>query len=193
VKTQPLRFVCFDEKIKRMQKIVLTYGLIAGAIVSVMILGSIPLWNREILNFYNGEIVGYTTMVIALSMIFFGIKSCRDYHFKGSINFWQGVKIGLLITLIASIMYAVAWEFSLNVLAPDFSDKMWQHYIDNAKNGSQNDAEIETIVQEVEMWKEWYENPFLRFALILLEIVTVGVVITIISAAILRKKQVMPA
>ena len=96
-----------------MRKIVLTYGLIAGAIVSVMILGSIPLWNRGILNFDNGEIVGYTTMVIALSMIFFGIKSCRDYHFKGSINFWQGVKIGLLITLIASIMYAITWEFSL--------------------------------------------------------------------------------
>ena len=176
-----------------MRKIILTYGLIAGAIVSVMILGSLPLWNRGILNFDNGEIVGYTTIVISLSMVFFGIKSCRDYHFKGSISFWQGIKIGLLITLIASVMYALTWEFSLSTLAPDFSDKMWQHYIDNAKNESQNEAELNAAVQQVETWKEWYKNPLLRFALMLMEIVPVGIVITIISAAILRKKQVLPA
>ena len=176
-----------------MRKIALTYGLIAGAIVSIMILGSIPLWNQGILNFENGEIVGYATMVIALSMIFFGIKSCRDYHFKGSINFWQGVKIGLLITLIASIMYALTWEFSFSALAPDFTEKAWQHYIEKAKNESQNEAALNATIQQVELWKEWYKNPFLRFALILMEIVPVGIVITIISAAILRKKQVLPA
>ena len=168
-----------------MRKIILTYGLIAGVIVSVM--------NRGILNFDNGEIVGYTTIVISLSMVFFGIKSCRDYHFKGSISFWQGIKIGLLITLIASVMYALTWEFSLSTLAPDFSDKMWQHYIDNAKKESQNEAELNAAVQQVETWKEWYKNPLLRFALMLMEIVPVGIIITIISAAILRKKQVLPA
>jgi len=146
-----------------MRKIALTYGLIAGAIVSIMILGSIPLWNRGILNFENGEIVGYTTMVIALSMIFFGIKSCRAYRFKGSINFWQGVKLGLLITLIASIMYALTWEFSFNALAPDFTEKAWQHYIEKAKNESQNEAALNATIQQVEMWKEWYKNPFLQF------------------------------
>ena len=176
-----------------MRKIILTYGLIAGVIVSVMILGSLPLWNRGVLNFDNGEIVGYTTIVISLSMVFFGIKSCRDYHFKGSISFWQGIKIGLLITLIASVMYALTWEFSLSSLAPDFSEKMWQYYIDNAKNESQNEAELKVAVQQVETWKEWYKNPVLRFGLMLMEIVPVGIVITIISAAILRKKQVLPA
>jgi Protein of unknown function (DUF4199) len=176
-----------------MRKVILTYGMIAGVIVSVMILGSLPLWNRGILNFDNGEIVGYTTIVISLSMVFFGIKSCRDYHFNGSITFWQGIKIGLLITLIASVMYALTWEFSLRSLAPDFSDKMWQHYIDNAKNESQNEAELKAAVQQVETWKEWYKNPLLRLGLMLMEIVPVGVVITIISAVILRKKQVLPA
>ena len=125
-----------------MQKIVLTYGLIAGAIVSVMILGSVPLWNRGILNFGNSEVVGYTTIVIALSMIFFGIKSCRDYHFKGSITFWQGVKIGLMITLIGSLMYVLAWQVSFNFLPPDFTDRMWQHFIDKAKKGAQNEEEL---------------------------------------------------
>jgi hypothetical protein len=176
-----------------MQKIVLTYGLIAGAIVSVMILGSVPLWNRGILNFDNSEVVGYTTIVIALSMIFFGIKSCRDYHFKGSITFWQGIKIGLMITLIGSLMYVFAWQLSFNFLAPDFTDRMWQHFIDKAKSEGQSEAELNAALQEIETWRESYKNPLWRFALTLMEIVPVGIVITLISAAILRKKQILPA
>ena len=176
-----------------MQKIVLTYGLIAGAIVSVMILGSVPLWNRGILNFSNSEVVGYTTIVIALSMIFFGIKSCRDYHFKGSITFWQGVKIGLMITLIGSLMYVLAWQVSFNFLPPDFTDRMWQHFIDKAKSSADNEAELNAALQQIETWKESYKNPFWRFGLTLMEIVPVGILITLVSAAILRKKQVLPA
>ena len=176
-----------------MQKIVLTYGLIAGAIVSVMILGSVPLWNRGILNFSNSEVVGYTTIVIALSMIFFGIKSCRDYQFNGSISFWQGVKIGLMITLIGSVMYVLAWQVSFNFLPPDFTERMWQHFIDNAKNDAGNEAELDAALRQIETWKEWYKNPLLRFALSLMEIIPVGIIITIISAAILRKKQILPA
>ena len=176
-----------------MRKIVLTYGLIAGAIVSVLILGSVPLWNRGVLNFDNSEVVGYTSIIIALSMVFFGIKTCRDFHFNGSISFWQGIKIGLMITLIGSVMYVLAWQVSFNFLPQDFSEKMWQHFIDKAKNESQNEAELDAALQQIETWKEWYKNPLLRFAMTLMEIVPVGVVITIISAAILRKKQVLPA
>jgi hypothetical protein len=176
-----------------MKKIVLTYGLIAGAIVSVMILGSVPLWNRGILNFDNSEVVGYTTIVIALSMIFFGIKSCRDYQFDGSITFWQGVKIGLMITLIGSVIYVFAWQVSFNFLPPDFTDRMWQHFIDNAKSSARNEAELNAALQQIETWKESYKNPLWRFGLTLMEIVPVGILITVISAAILRKKQVLPA
>ncbi|HRG10011.1 MAG TPA: DUF4199 domain-containing protein, partial [Cyclobacteriaceae bacterium] len=67
-----------------------------------------PLWDTGALNFDNGHLVGYTTMVIALSMIFFGIKSFRDNHAAGNITFGKGVLIGVLITLIAGVMYALA-------------------------------------------------------------------------------------
>lgn len=176
-----------------MRKIILTYGLISGAIVSVLILATIPLWKGGFVTFENGEFVGYTTMVIALSMIFFGIKSCRDYQFKGSITFWQGIKIGLMITLIASIMYAITWLISLETLAPEFTENLWQAYIDKARAESQNEAELNAALQQVETWKEWYKNPLLRFALTMMEILPVGIFITLISAAILRRRQVLPA
>ena len=175
-----------------MRKIILTHGLIAGVIVSLMILGSIPLWNSGILNFENSEIVGYTTIVIALSMVFFGIKSCRDYHFGGSISFWQGVKIGLIITVIGSVMYVLAWEISQSLM-PDFTERMWQHFADDAKKDAQDEAELKAAVEQIETWKELYKNPLLRFGMTLMEIFPVGILITLVSAAILRKKQVLPA
>lgn len=175
-----------------MRKIILTHGLIAGVIVSLMILGSIPLWNSGILNFENSEIVGYTTIVIALSMVFFGIKSCRDYHFGGSISFWQGFKIGLIITVIGSVMYVLAWEISQSLM-PDFTERMWQHFADDAKKEAKDQAELNAAVQQIETWKELYKNPLLRFGMTLMEIFPVGILITLISAAILRKKQVLPA
>jgi len=175
-----------------MRKIILTHGLIAGVIVSLMILGSIPLWNSGILNFENSEIVGYTTIVIALSMVFFGIKSCRDYHFGGSISFWQGVKIGLIITVIGSVMYVLAWEISQSLM-PDFTERMWQHFADDAKKDAQDEAELKAAVEQIETWKQLYKNPLLRFGMTLMEIFPVGILITLVSAAILRKKQVLPA
>ncbi len=172
-----------------MRKIILTYGLIAGVIVLIMIVGSIPLWNRGILNFDNSEIVGYTTIVIAMSMVFFGIKSCRDYYFGGAISFWQGVKIGLMITLIGSVTYALAWEVSYTLM-PDFSDRMWEHFADKAKKEAQDEAELKAAVQQVETWKELYKNPLMRFGIALMEIAPIGILFTLISATILWKRAV---
>jgi hypothetical protein len=77
-----------------MKKIILVNGLIAGVIVSAMILISLPLQQQGIIDTRNGMLVGYTSMVIALSTIFFGIKTYRDQHLGGSISFWQAAKIG---------------------------------------------------------------------------------------------------
>ena len=86
-----------------MRKIVLTYGLIAGAILSLMMLVTIPFQDR--IGFDKGAVIGYTTMVIAFLMIFFGVRSYRDNVAGGSVGFGRALGVGLLITLIASICY----------------------------------------------------------------------------------------
>lgn len=176
-----------------MRKIILTYGLIAGAIVSALMFASMPFWESGALNFDNGEFVGYTTMVISLSMVFFGVKSCRDYAFNGSISFWQAVKVGVLITLIASVMYAMAWEISYHTVASDFIEKMSQHYLEKMKSEAKNETEMKAAVEQMESFKEWYKNPLLRFGITLMEILPVGIIITLISALLLRKKEILPA
>src|SRR5688572_28135034 len=92
-----------------MKKIVLVYGLIAGTISGGLMMITMPMFKSGTLDMNNGELIGYTGMVIALSLIFFGIKSFRDNQVDGTITFWKGCQIGLLIALIASVMYALTW------------------------------------------------------------------------------------
>lgn len=176
-----------------MKKIVLTYGLMAGSIVAAMMFATLPLWDSGVLNFDNGELVGYTTMVIALSMIFFGIKSYRDNYSKGSITFWDGCKIGLLITLIASVMYALAWEISYATMSGDFTKEMSDHYLEELRSGEVSPEELKKAEEEWASFSEMYKNPVVRFGVTLMEITPVGILITLLSAGLLRRKEFFPS
>lgn len=176
-----------------MKKIVLTYGLMAGSIVAAMMFATLPLWDSGVLNFDNGELVGYTTMVIALSMIFFGIKSYRDNYSKGSITFWDGCKIGLLITFIASLMYALAWEISYATMSGDFTKEMSDHYLEELRSGSVSPEELKKAEEEWASFSEMYKNPVVRFGVTLMEIAPVGILITLLSAGLLRRKEFFPS
>jgi len=137
-----------------MKKIILTFGFIAGAIVSVMMFITMPMYDSGTLNFENGEIVGYTTMVIALSMVFVGIKSYRDHHLNGSITFGQGFKVGILITLIASLLYVISWEICYHTIASDFTEKYSDYYLENLKKKGSTDAEVQEAVTYLDTFEE---------------------------------------
>lgn len=175
-----------------MRKVVLTYGLIAGAIFVVFMFGAWPLWKNGTITFENGEIVGYTSMVIALSMIFFGVKSYRDNYLGGSITFGNALKVGGLIALVAALGYAVGWEFYFNLVAPDFMDEYARFSIEKAKSSGMAEDELRKLITSMDSMKVWYKNPLLRFGMTLMEILPVGIVITLVSAAILRRREVLP-
>lgn len=176
-----------------MKKIIITYGLIAGLIVGGLMLLTMPLWKSGILNFDNGELVGYTTMVIALSMVFFGIKSFRDNYNKGSVTFWNACKVGILITLIASVMYALAWEVSYANMGNEFMQKMSEHYFDELKTGGASEVELQKAKDDWASFSEMYKNPIIRFGVTLTEIFPVGLIITLLSAGLLRNKKFLPS
>jgi Protein of unknown function (DUF4199) len=176
-----------------MKKIVLIYGLIAGAIVGSMLLITMPLYESGTLHFENGQWLGYTTMVIALSMVFFGIKSFRDNHSGGSITFWNGLKVGLLITLIASLIYALSWEVSYNTMKGDFIKMMGEKQIEKMKKEGATEASIEEAKKQTDDFAVKYRNRVFRFTLTLLEIEPVGIVISLLSAGLLRRKELLPS
>ena len=178
-----------------MRKVTLIFGLLAGAIVSAFMVISLAIFEKTGKAFDNA-LVGYATMVIALSMVFFGIKSYRDNYQSGAIRFWKGFQVGLFITLIASLMYVITWETYLQVRpgnAAAFIDYYIECQIDKKRQKGVSAAELDLEVKKGEDIKRMYRNPAIRFGMTLMEIMPVGIIITLISAAVLRKKEFLPA
>ena len=178
-----------------MRKVTLIFGLLAGAIISVFMVIGIAIWEKTG-KIIVSELVGYATMLIALAMIFFGIKSYRDNYQNGVIRFWKGFQVGLLIALIASFMYAITWETYLHVRPAGyqgFIDYYIECQINKKKEKGASAAEIDQEVRKMDITRKIYGNPALRFGMTLMEILPVGIIITLISAAILRKKEFLPA
>lgn len=176
-----------------MKKVILVYGVIAGAIVTAMMWITMPLYRSGTLKIDNGELIGYTTMVIALSMIFFGIKSFRDNHQSGAITFGKGLKIGLLISVIASLMYALAWEVSYSQIGDEFIQKYTEHQYEKMKAKGATEAKIQAEKEKMASFAELYKNPVVRFGMTIMEILPVGIVISLLSAGLLRKREFLPA
>ncbi|HYG03006.1 MAG TPA: DUF4199 domain-containing protein [Chryseosolibacter sp.] len=172
-----------------MKRIVIVNGLIAGAIVSAMLLISMPLHKSGVLNFDNGLLTGYASMVIALSMIFFGIRSYRDRHKNGTITFTQCLKVGLLIALIAAILYAITWEFYFAYDGGSFMASYSEYYLSKLSADGASEAEIAKARADMDELNLMYKNPAVRFAMTLAEILPVGILITLFSSLVLRRRQ----
>ncbi|HEX6124751.1 MAG TPA: DUF4199 domain-containing protein [Pyrinomonadaceae bacterium] len=179
-----------------MQRIVIVYGLIAGFIASVLLSLWMYFFHQGIVNLDNGELVGYGSMIIALSMVFFGVRSYRDNQNGGVISFWKGVKVGLLISLIAAVVYAVGWEIYM-LISPDtvnrFFDSYTEHALNKLREGGATPEEMERTIHEMAGFREMYKNPLIRLGMTMVEILPVGVVVTFVSAALLRKKEMLPS
>ncbi|WP_080055352.1 DUF4199 domain-containing protein [Spirosoma aerolatum] len=175
-----------------MKKIVLTYGLIAGTLVGSMFMLTYPLWRNGTITFDNSMWLGYATMVIALSLIFFGIKSYRDNYLGGVILFGTAFKVGILIALIASLLYCIAWEICYNTIFTDFMEVAAQYKQTDLKNNGASEQDIARIMADFQRMAESYKNPLIRFGMTFLEIFPVGLLITLLSASLLKRKAFLP-
>jgi len=170
-----------------MKKIVLVYGLIAGFIVTAMMVISIAICYRTG-EFQGNMLIGYATMLLAFSLIFVGIKNYRDKYNHGLISFGKAFKIGLYISLIASTLYVVVWLIDYYLFIPDFMDKYSAHIINEAKASGSSQLEIDKKVTEMAGFKEMYKNPLFIVLLTYAEILPVGLIVTLISALLLKRK-----
>jgi len=174
-----------------MKRIVLTFGLISGAIMAAMMVLTLPFMEK--IGFDKAMVIGYTTMVLAFLLLFFGIRSYRDTIGNGRISFGRAVGVGLLIVAVAGACYVATWEILSYKFIPDFADKCEAHAIEGIRNSGKPPAEI---AQEIEKTKEMmtlYKNNLLfNMAITFLEPLPVGVLMTLISALILRKRAPKP-
>ena len=171
-----------------MKKTVLTFGLIGGAIMAAMMFATLPFVDK--IGFDKGVIVGYTTMILAFMLVFFGIRSYRENVSDGHITFGRAFAVGILITLVACLCYVVAWEIIYFKFMPDFVDKYSSYVIEKARASGASQQAIDAQLQQMKSFKAMYDNPFINAAITFTEPFPIGLIVTLISAAILRKKAV---
>jgi hypothetical protein len=170
-----------------MKKIVLTFGLISGAILSAMMLLTLPFMDS--IGFDRGEIIGYTTMVLAFLLIFFGVRSYRDNVAGGAVGFRRALGVGSLIAVVASVCYVATWQVVYYKLAPDFGDKYKAYAVENVKSSGDSPEEIATQLAQMDKYMELYRNPAINIAITFIEPLPLGLVFAIVSAGILSRKR----
>jgi hypothetical protein len=171
-----------------MKKNILVFGLISGVIVSsMMIYSTLACYNDP--DFESNMVLGYAAMIVAFSFIFVGVKNFRDKYNNGVISFGKAFKIGLYITLIASTIYVGVWLVDYYLFLPDFIDKYSAHVIKEAQESGATASEISSKTTDMKELKEMYKNPLLVILITYTEIVPIGVVVSLIAAAILKRKQ----
>ena len=171
-----------------MKKIVLTFGLISGAIAALMMLVTIPFIGRVPFEYLTA--LGYTIFVACFLMVFFGIRSYRENVGGGTITFGRAFKVGILITLISCVIYVISWEFISHNFMPDFLEKYTTYMVEKERAAGATQEQLNLMVQENQAFMEMYKNPLIRFAMSMMEAFPVGLLMTLLSAWILKREQV---
>ncbi|HEU5460477.1 MAG TPA: DUF4199 domain-containing protein [Pyrinomonadaceae bacterium] len=170
-----------------MKRIVLKFGLIAGGIFVAMMVTTMPFLDQ--IGFKYGEIIGYTSLLVAFAFVFVGIRSYRENVGNGYITFGRAFKVGILITVIASLCYVISWQIVYYGLVPDFGDKYSQYLIEKSRAAGAGPEQIAKEVADMERFWAIYKNPVYNFLItFFVEPFPSGLLITLISAAILRKR-----
>jgi hypothetical protein len=170
-----------------MKKTIWTFGLIAGGILSLMMAVTIPF--HEAIGFDRGEVIGYTTMIVAFLLIYFGVRSYRDNVAGGSVSFGRAFSVGALIVLVASLCYVATWEIIYYNIGPEFSANYQAHTIEKERASGASQAAIDKKIAEMQRFMDLYKNPAINAAITLLEPMPVGLFIALVSAGILSRKR----
>lgn len=170
-----------------MKKTVLVYGLISGAIMSLIMLLTVPFMDR--IGFEYGAVIGYTSMVLAFLLVFFGIRSYRDNVAGGSVGFGRALAVGLLISVISSLCYVATWQVVYFNFTPDFLDKYSAHMIEKARADGASEAALDKQKAEMEAFAKLYQNPAYNAAITLIEPLPVALIVSLFSAGVLSRRK----
>lgn len=176
-----------------MKKIVLRFGLASGIILAAASAVLIPLCMNGTIQFENSETLGYASMVLSFLMVFFGIRSYRENVAGGAITFGKAFQVGILITLVTCAIYVITWEITYFNFVPDFLDKYAAVSLEKMQAKGESAEAIQKATQRMATMAKYYDNVFFNSAITFMEIFPVGLIVTLVSAAILRRKPVAGA
>ena len=170
-----------------MKKTVLTFGFLSGAVAAALMFASVPF--VEQIGFDRMLVVGYTTIVISFLFVYFGMRSYRDNVLGGTMTFGKGFHAGILITLISCVCYVAAWLVLYYTVMPDFGERYGAYLVADLQAKGASQAEVDALVKSSADMSAMLANPLINAALTFTEPFPVGLLITLISAAILKNQK----
>ena len=180
-----------------MTRIILIYGAVGALIVGSLMIWGMLSWTPEQMagaeGMDNGLIVGYLTQIVALTTVFLGIKHFRDKERGGVVRFVPAFLVGLGISAVASLGWIIGWEI---VLASGFDYEALMTKMTTqqaAASGATGAALDKQIADGAAFMKLYMENPLVRMPISFIEMFPVGVLVSLISALLLRNSRFMPA
>jgi len=171
---------------------VIRFGIIAGLLVGIPMIAfmvSLPPDGHGLASMVQTYIV----MLVALSMVFVGVKQYRDKALGGVIHFAPALGLGLAISAVAGVFYAIAWEISQVFMSFDFTGVYAKSMVEGVRSAGGSPEAIAQAEQRAREFVEQYSNPFFRVPMTFLEIFPVGVLVSLVSAALLRNSRLLPA
>jgi len=174
-----------------MKSSILKYGLLAGTIIVM-----IPVITGLIIghgpdSFKTGEIIGYSTMILSLMMIFLAVREYKKHHPEEVVSFAKIVTIGAAISLIAGFMFGVYNVIYVTYIHPEFMQEYYSHYVQNIQNSGISQAEIELQISKLEQEKEMFMDPLFNFFLMFLTVFIIGLIVSILSGLFQREKMTL--
>lgn len=169
---------------------ILKFGTIAGLIVGGIMFGVTVASGGDFPVEY-GMLIGYSSMLLALSAIFVGIKRHRDDTLGGVIRFWPAFAVGLGISAVAGVIYVLAWEAAQAITDADFVAIYTRFLIEEQRAAGASEAALAQLRAELATFAVQYANPWFRLPMTFVEIFPVGVLVSLVSAALLRNPRFM--
>jgi hypothetical protein len=168
-----------------------TYGLLSGLVIISVMLTGLVLSDQQ--GIFSSEWFGYLVMLVALTFIFVGVKRYRDIERGGVIRFGPAFAMGLAIAGFAALAYVIVWEAYLASTGYVFMDE----YVDRIARAREAEgvsgAALAKEMAGLEQMREQYRNPLFRIGWTFLEIFPVGLIVALVSAALLRNPRLLPA
>jgi hypothetical protein len=171
-----------------MTRIILTYGLISGLVIICTSVAVIVAFGD------HGSLwLGYLIMLVGLSAILPGVKQHRDQALGGVIKFRTAFMVGLAIAVVASLAYVAIWEIYLAATHYSFMDKYVAAMLRAKQAAGVTGAAYAKAIADGETMRRQYANPLYRLPETFLEIFPVGLLIALVTAALLRNPKFLPA
>jgi hypothetical protein len=166
-----------------MKKIILKYSLISGSIflISMIITG---VFKTKMGNGWD-EIIGFTALILSFAMVYPAMLSYRNSLPDQKIKFLQSLKIGLIITIISCIVYVIGWLVIYYTLIPNYWDRYAAITAEKMRHHGDSAADIKKETESILQYKKPYLNAMEAF----LETFPIGVLISLISATIVRLRK----